>query len=902
MAITLVNPAGEQFVRRHLQHIPRPDRQAASAVREWARAQGHDLDPDTTDAVTLHYRGNQAIIAQRLSLTQAVLANWQGETSKNLIGQLFPAGWAGQWPGQTLHIVERLPEPGALDNSAPFSVFNGLFQRTSSARYDNATHLPIDVEALQRFVWNLDFHTRFVGMLDDYWRDAAQQHSKALQISFIAACNKQVQEGSLSATGRLLAWQAAGLAPRAKGFKARPLNIYGYAATDLIVMADAAHNQVLMYLPGNASPLHEFTGMAAMKDWVGEQCRDPQKRQALRQYFRLADTPDGLDFSGLDTALLGLGVYPAFPHRSPNRPGFTTDGTWPPRQYVNYKVSKYSPELTGDLFAAVTERQRARSYADADFTITRDHEVTKARWRGYLTTSINLLAPFAIVVPELVPLLAAAGIGQFGMGLDQAINGKSAEDKAEGVSGAVYGLLNALPMTAELATRATTLLPPPRGVFRAPIRLNEHLGYPLSPINPPHFPEPDVGAYFWEEVAAVPADDSPVAQSVIRTPVSQSGPPKLQSMIRGYNAEVLYDAEYDAFIASNALNDVQPVCYQVADGRPGLFRISPRERPVTDGMRMATLRGLGVDIQLPIQVPAIDTQAVQPIPKTLSSIWVGNKVIAPELLDNLAANARRLGSSPYRYRLYLSNADARAFEANRQLLATRAPGLEVVTLEEQPFYQLFRDGPHYPQYHQAINGLGANFSSASDILRYPLLNHEGGVYLDVDDTLFPHPDDPLDPSRAAIDTVELATTPDGLVLGDPANNDTLGMHCQYNSNMIGSHPNNPTLQVIADTLHERYLANGDFYGYKPMAGTPEFKAYAKRLSQLTGPGLLNDVIDRCLPRLRLLRQLSNLQTLPQSKPLYLVDSKQAEIIAAVQADQALNRVAQVGNYHSWGRP
>lgn len=902
MADTRVNTVGLRYVRGHLQHIPRPDRQAACAIRDWARGQGHDLDPDQTDVVTLHYKGDQAVVVQCLSLTEAVLSNWQGETSKDLVGQLFPGGWAGHLPSHPLHIVERLPEQGALDEGAAYSVFNGLFRRTEPRRYDFTTHLPIDVEAMQRFVWDLDFHARFVDMLNEYWHKAGDSHRHSLQIGFIAACNKQVQEGSLSEAGRQMLWEAAGLAPRADTLRIRALNVYGYAATDLIGIADQKRRKVLLYLPGNASPFHEFSSPGELKDWFGAQCRDPEKRQALRRYFRLADMPDGLDFSGLDTALEGLGAYPATHFRSPNRPGFTTDGPWPPREYVYYKIKKYSPLIEGDLFTALTERQRKRSYADADFIITSDHAVTKAKWRGYLVASINLLAPLAIVVPALAPLLALAGVAQFGLGLDQAIHGKTLEDKAEGVSNTVYGLLNALPLAAEAATRATELFSPQRVRFFTPVRLNDQLGYPLSPIDPPHFAEPEIGAFFDNAIEPISADDSPVARSIIRIPVSEAGPGELQAEIGGYNITVLYDSEHDAFIAEQSMNELNPEYYLAMPGRRSLARIDVTTRPVTDEMRSATLKGLGIDLPLPIEIPTVDQNAVHPIPKTISSLWVGNKVIAPELVDNLAANAERLSNSTFSYRLYLSKADPQAFQANRQLLSQRAPNLQVLPLEDQPFFAQFVESPHFQQYQDAISGPGANFASASDILRYPMLHAQGGIYLDVDDALLAHPEAPEDPARAAIDSVELATTPDGLILGDPVNNDTLGMHCHYNSNMIGSHPGNPNLQAISDAMRARYQANGDFYQTRPMSNTPGFKPYARRLNHLTGPGVLNDVVDQQLPRLQRLRQLCNLQTLPQSKPLYLVTGKLQQIKSAVEHDLALNTVARVGNYHSWGRP
>ena len=71
---------------------------------------------------------------------------------------------------------------------------------------------------------------------------------------------------------------------------------------------------------------------------------------------------------------------------------------------------------------------------------------------------------------------------------------------------------------------------------------------------------------------------------------------------------------------------------------------------------------------------------------------------------------------------------------------------------------------------------------------------------------------------------------------------------------------------------------------------------------MTGPGLLNDVIDQRLPRLRALRQIINLHALPQHNAMYLVAPVEQPLREAATGDIPLNHVAEVGNYHSWGKP
>lgn len=914
----IINSAGIQYVRDHLAHFPRPDLDAKRALRDWASNRGITLDPDQVDVVTLHYRpdgaqGYQAVITQRMSLTQALLGKWQGESDNDFFGSLFGAPWAGHFPAGPLKIVNRLPQQPVVDNSAAYGVFNGVFQRTQPARFDPSTYIKLPIEELQRFIDDSDFHAYYTQNLDIYWRVHAGSHRLSCKLAFIAACNKQVAEGSLSDAARKLAWRAAGLMPRGRGIRLSTLTVYGYASTDLLYMNDARSDLTLLYIPGNSSPLLEFASEVALKDWFGEQCKDPVKRQALKQHFNLADLPDGLDFSGLETALSGLGDYPAIHRLSSNRPGFTTDGRWSPRDYVNYRPGKYNPKLTGDLFEALTQRQKERSYADADFIITSNSELTKAKWRGYLNSALNLLMPLTFVVPELAPLLALGGVAQLSLGLDQAINGKTSQEKAEAVSDIAYGLFNASPLAVGAVAKGSGLLRFEIEGFVPPSRINDQWGYPLSPMNAPRLPEVEAAQFFHFSETIEPLDAiAPFERPVTRKTRYDGQPDHLQALTVLSDGEVkelnlIYDVDLDLFFDSRDVNEVDPPHYRATVGTPFVDSIDPATHLATNASRTATLRTLGVDLPLPAQIP-VPVRGLQPIPKTLSSLWIGDKAISEKLIENLGNNVKLLKNSGYEYRLFLSNNNPTVYAENVSQLSRKAPDLVVLPLEEQPFFNAFKQSRYFEQYQAAVDGNGGvatNFSSASDVLRYPMLHHEGGLYMDVDDEV-------LTPGSGRfgcigfgacaaqpIEQVTLATTEDGLLLQPAMSNQRLGMNQQYNTSMIGSHAGNPTLVAISDEMHARYQTNRDFYQSRPnQAEDPSgFSAYAKRLNRLTGPGLVTDVIDRLLPDLYRLRQFRLLYSMAQTNANHFVD-----LSAWAEAELELlplSRFARVGGLHSW---
>jgi len=908
-----INADGVQFVVDHLANVPRPDREASRLIRQWLAGQDVDIDPDQVDVVTLHYRpdeqGYLATVQQAQSMTQALLGNWQGESANNLFGALFAAPWAGAFPQGPLRLVERLPAPSFSYQGAAFEVYNGLFKRTEPARYDASTHVQIPAEAFQRFIEQLDFHGPFKAMLDTYWQQHQDNHRLAGKLNFIAACNAQVSQGRLSDAARKLAWRAAGLMPRRRKIRLSTLNIYGYAATDLLYINDPDSDLTLLYMPGNSSPLLEFESENLLKDWVGDQCKDPTRREALKQHFRLADRPPGLDFSGLDTALEGLGDYPNR-HRLPPEHGFfNDDGVWAPRTYVNYKPGKYNPKLTGDMFAALTERQRQRSYDDADFVITTDSQVTKGKWRGYLTNTLNLLAPLCLVVPGLAPLLAIGGIAQLGLGLDQVINGGSLKAKQDGVGDIAWGLFNAAPLAIEGTASIKALFEFKSDGFVMPREVNGQFGYPLSPTSPTRLPEPEGAVYFHNHypIAPLAEGDPDIAGAVVRVPRYDGELDTLDASIEGYNAHVVYDLERDAFIREGDLNDVNPPAFiAVPNSRDLVALIMPR--PVTDAMRTRSLRAMGIDLPLPVHVPTLAPESA-PIPKRISSLWVGDNVISEPLLANLAANAERLSDSEYSLRLFLSKASPTAYEQNASLLAARAPGLQVLPLEEQAFFRAFRQSRYHAQYEAALDGNGGiatNYASASDVLRYPMLHHEGGLYMDVDDSLLAageHPEiingQPVGQPSESIDQVALHTGPSGLLLAPPMSNEKMSMNCLYNTSLIGSHPGNPVLEAISEEMLARYQTATDFYDSRPsLAQDPAgFYRYASKLSYMTGPALVTEVVDRQLPGLRTLRQIINLHTMPRINSYSFIDVAQAN--AALRKLLPLNRFAKVGGNHSW---
>ena len=912
MTSQFITEQGVQNVRDSLHAYPRPDQAAADALRAWASKKGLDLDPDKVDAVTLHYqiKGQRCIarIVQKVTMTQAMLSNWQGESDNNLVAAALHEAWAGKPPPYPITLVDHLDEPGLFDNGAPYSVYNGLYQQVSPATYDTTHHVRIAAEDFQSFIWDLDFHTAYTAMLKEYWKDGLSAYRDAAKVNFIAACNKQVANASLSDAGRILAWQIAGLQHRPHDVKVARLNIYGYVATNLLCLRNHSSGLTLLYIPGNSAPLHEFKTESAMKHWVAEQCKHSNTRRALEAHFAPGDEDDGLGFSGLSTALTGLGLYPAYHHFDRDKhPGFATSGLWIPDEIVNFKESTYSPpdEAGVDVFLSMARHQKRRSELDADFIITSDASVTQEKWRGYFDSAINTLAPIAMVVPELQLLFDAAGIIQFGFALERATSGKTLAQRAAGVEGAAWGLLNATPLLDLPIPEAPAIFRFKRPEFVMPVRINGQLGYPLSPLHAPHLPpiEPILETAFSLPSAVRPlaGGDQAIADAIIRVPSYGGNYDVLQCEIDGYVATVHYDVERNAFIQSSDLNHIDPPYYIAPKtGERSLSRLKDVDRPVTNADRVDTLLSLGVDLTLPVNLSELRPPAMKPIPKKISSIWIGNKPISPELLENVARNAALLDGTGYEYRLYLS---LDSFSTNRALISQHAPTMRVMVLEYEWLFTEFTKTPYYKLYEAAMGGNSKKLfhhASAADVLRYRILKAEGGIYMDMDDSLLGlGKTTPFGRDSELIEQVPLETSSRGLILSVPMSNESLGMNIQYGNSMIGSHAHNPTLDAISETMLERFNAQPDFYESRPDGLTdPEgLQRFAATLNHITGPGALTDTIKKRLPEMAQYREIWNVTALPKRDTTGVINT-----FGFYEASDVLtpfNRFAKVGTTQSW---
>lgn len=303
-----------------------------------------------------------------------------------------------------------------------------------------------------------------------------------------------------------------------------------------------------------------------------------------------------------------------------------------------------------------------------------------------------------------------------------------------------------------------------------------------------------------------------------------------------------------------------------------------------------------------LQLPAIPRvpSEVEEVPKVIHYLWIGNGMPKAELLDNLWDNAWR--SPGWRNILHVDLDTPEQLGAlKEQLMARNQVGvtnLQVHDLNRSGFFKRFLAGTSGEQYQLLRQGVARNYSSCSDVLRYPLANEFGGMYLDVDDTLavnFAH--------------VQLKAAHGDLLLNRAVLLEAVDF-TGYNSSNFATLPNNPLLTDIERLMRERFEADPGFYlrqrpvlrvdaqGNELPHSAVEFWAYMREVFYRHGPQVLNDVLKARRPDYY---DLWARHSLDQTASLY-VTAYERNRLAAVAHYLPFSTKAmkvEIGSAHSW---
>lgn len=407
--------------------------------------------------------------------------------------------------GPAIRIVENVDE-FADHGSGNHRTYEGVYRQTMPQSYGPDTQLKLRPADFKEWVWKLDLKYLYEEYLERAWpSDEAIAASRpyplrtSVKAAFVMTGWLQYHENCLSNKGLELAMAAAGLAPGqtwemltisqlqaltrlSANIEAGLLKVYRYTARDIWYYRDRSSGRVLLYIPGNSSPLHEFTDQSQMRRWIVEQGMADEKKQALAAHFADEDRGDGTFHAGVLTALDGMAMFPRQHHLTKESGFFNNDGYWDPAEYIGVQLASSNTDPFAQL--VLTMKQAATASVQ---TIRDDAQVNRDNLSAVvepIVQWVNQFGPLALFVPGGEGLLVLCGLIDAGYGLNAAVNGKTASQRSQGVTRTVFGLLNALPLAEGLGSLKNEEEAP------GAISKSEHQGAPIQETSAPPAPLP----------------------------------------------------------------------------------------------------------------------------------------------------------------------------------------------------------------------------------------------------------------------------------------------------------------------------------------------------------------------------------------------------------------------------
>jgi hypothetical protein len=264
--------------------------------------------------------------------------------------------------------------------------------------------------------------------------------------------------------------------PPVAPIRVRRLDINGYAASDIVRFV-ATDGSEVMYIADGALPFVVFRNESELRQWVVRQAKNPRALEELLSNFSIYNNQDGVFWTGVAQGLAKLA-----------NTRWTADGT---------TIDASDALITGDVFDDMRDQVEARLRDDAHMQVRTSWDA----WRTTINRAATLIGPLGYVPPLAIPIQAGSAIIGLGTGVDQAVDGRTAEERKSALEQAVMTVItnasvaaaigtggSAAARTDEQASLASTapMLAAPSS--EASQSLGNRVGYVLEAVEPVQLP------------------------------------------------------------------------------------------------------------------------------------------------------------------------------------------------------------------------------------------------------------------------------------------------------------------------------------------------------------------------------------------------------------------------------
>ncbi|QVW24389.1 membrane-targeted effector domain-containing toxin [Pseudomonas hormoni] len=320
------------------------------------------------------------------------------------------------------------------DNADLLDLYGGFYTAGPDAEDFNETNeVRLHGNDVLKAFWKIDFSALYTEKLTAFWDRHCDDFRTLAKCNFLSHAVQALEQKHLSgddfqrvidAVIGPVSWPVSLKMLQSThpvGHDVRAFDVAGYVATNLLRIIDSQGRQML-YLPGDGSAFQVMETEAALHWWVLEQMNEDAPRQAFMTHFTLADRHAITENLGdLISRLVG---------------------TWGKSDH--HLINQKNQWVSGDAFNWLQDSTRNAMFAEASLSLTSNGDLRKKLWIGYLSAGLKVFGPLAAVGwPVALPVIGAS-IANMGLNIDQAVNGKTAAERKEGILGAVLNGIDAL--------------------------------------------------------------------------------------------------------------------------------------------------------------------------------------------------------------------------------------------------------------------------------------------------------------------------------------------------------------------------------------------------------------------------------------------------------------------------
>lgn len=322
------------------------------------------------------------------------------------------------------------------DNADLLDLYGGFYTAGPEfGDFNETNEVRLHGNEVLKYFWRLKFDLLYTQKLDDFWHTFADDFRTLAKCNFLSQAVQALElkkltaddfQTCLNAVAPNLSWPVTRQMLQTEttpsnGVQVYALDVDGHVAINLLRIVDAKGRQIL-YTPGDTPAFEVLDTPANLHWWVLDKMNEEKNRSTFLCRFPLSDRQA---MTGNITDLMNRLV-----------------ATWGKSDH--HLINRTNQAITTDAFSWLRDRTRWSMYDEAQQLLTTQKALKKKLWIGYLTVGLKIFGPLAVVGwPVALPVLGAS-IANLALNIDQAVNGRTSEERKAGVIGAVLSGIDTL--------------------------------------------------------------------------------------------------------------------------------------------------------------------------------------------------------------------------------------------------------------------------------------------------------------------------------------------------------------------------------------------------------------------------------------------------------------------------